>query len=93
MVIMDIGTFSSFDRGLFFVFLGAGILAIVSGVLVYRNESQDIAKRPVFREMLGGIDVFFTGRYLNQTGKRWRLPYVVSVVTLISLGSYFGMKY
>ncbi|OZG69976.1 hypothetical protein BTA51_28300 [Hahella sp. CCB-MM4] len=59
------------------------LMAILSGIGVYSNESEEIKKKEIFREVLGGLDVFFTGRYLNSTGKKWRRPYLVSILYIV----------
>jgi hypothetical protein len=74
------------------VLLGFSILlAIFAGFRVYINESSEIKSKPFLREIMGGLDVFFTGRFLNESGRKWRLPYVCAVGYIICwvIYSYF----
>ncbi len=78
---------------LYFVVVCILILtAIIGGFRVYTNEKEMAGKEAVLNEVLSGISVFFTGRFLNDTGKKWRPVYILSVIGLIVLifaGLYF----
>lgn len=68
------------------------LTSIVGGLRVYTNEKEMAGKEAVLNEVLSGVSVFFTGRFLNDTGKKWRPLYVFSVIGLIVLilaGLYF----
>ena len=71
------------------VILGISVLlAIFSGFRVYTNESSEIKGKPLLREIIGGVDVFFTGKFLNEVGRKWRIPYVCAVGYIICLAVY-----
>lgn len=74
---------SVLDKASVFLAVCSVFMACISGIFVHSNESDELDDRPIFREFLGGLDVFFTGRYLNETGKKWRIPYVVSMVYMV----------
>jgi len=68
-----------------FTFLGVfsiGIM-IISGLIVYSNESKEIQNKPILKEILGGIDIFFTSRYLNKKGKKWRPYFLLSIFYIL----------
>ena len=67
------------------LFVASIIVAIVSGIMVHSNENREIKNKPIYREILGGLDVFFTGKYLNERGKIWRIPYILSVSYLFAV--------
>lgn len=91
-MVMNFNECDSVLAQLSIVVLGFSILlAIFSGFRVYTNESSEIKKKPFLREIMGGFDVFFTGRFLNETGRKWRVPYVCAFGYIICwiMYSYF----
>ena len=65
------------------IFVVCILVALVSAFMVHGNESEEIKKKPLLRELLGGIDVFFTNRLLNGKGRKWRIPYLISILYLV----------
>ena len=66
--------------------------SIIGGFGVYTNEKKMTEKKAYLNEIFSGVSVFFTGEFLNETGKKWRPIYVYSIVFLIILiliGVYF----
>ena len=65
------------------VLLAAILCAIISGALVYGNQRNTDKRFLLLRDMTEGINVFFTSKYLNETGKRWRPYFLISVLYIV----------
>ena len=89
---MKISDFTMIEQLLTYGAIASIFVAIISGAIVYQNESEEIKSKVFLRELLGGIDVFFTGKYLNPTGKKWRKPYVLSVTYIVVWFAYMWFK-
>ncbi len=89
MVIAMVISFSKCGNGievLFFIALCVCIvLSIVSAIGVYANEKDMKGKDAITNELLSGISVFFTDKYLTERGRKWRPFYVFSILFLIIL--------
>ena len=89
---MKISELTTIEQMMAYGAIASILVAIISGAIVYKNESEEIKRKVFLRELLGGIDVFFTGKYLNSTGKKWRKPYVLSVTYIVVWFVYMWFK-
>jgi len=63
----------------------------LSAIFVYGNSERPTDKSGKNRfELWGGIDVFFTDKYLNQKGKKWRPIYLFSFLVVLTGFSLIG---
>lgn len=78
---------------LYFILFGLSVLiAIISGMMVFSNEKELEGKDAVLNTILGPLNIFFTDKMLNKTGRRWRFFFigsVLSIIVLMVLGLYF----
>ena len=58
------------------------LVLVLSGCGVYSNELKD-KKFSLIRELTLGVNVLWTGRYLNSTGKKYR-PYFCASLGFIA---------
>ena len=65
------------------------LTTLVSGFMVFGNESEDAGSKFDLKELLGGFAVFYTGERLNERGRKWR-PYFVASVVLLAIVSAVG---
>lgn len=78
--------------------MAMGFLLIVSTVMVYGNEDgndSDMAwPTAIVLWASGFLTVFFTSKYLNPVGKRWRPVFIgsfFSVLVLFFIGKWYGI--
>lgn len=76
---IEISDMSTMEQVLSILFVISVLVTIVSAVMVFTNESEEIQGKPLLREIMGGLDVFVTSRYLNETGKVWRIPFLIGI--------------
>ncbi|WP_432464198.1 MULTISPECIES: hypothetical protein [unclassified Agarivorans] len=64
------------------IVIGAFIISffglIISSFFLHKG-SEDVDKKTWLRDSLGGLEVFFTDRYLAPEAKKWRVPMIVCV--------------
>lgn len=73
---------SSFERLSVIFLVGFIFLCILAGYFVFTNRLVE-KKMPFIFNLLEGVDVFFTSKYLNKLGKIWRIPFVISVFYIV----------
>ena len=60
------------------------LISIVCGAFVFTNQTGSREKKPVIiDEIYESLIVFFTGKYLNDKGKKWRPFYCISIFITI----------
>lgn len=78
---------------LYFIFSFLMVLTfIISGMMVFSNEKELEGKDAIFNSIFSLINLFFTGKYLNKKGKKWRVPFISSIlgiVLVIIIAFYF----
>ena len=74
---------NNLQKVLSIVFVISIILVIISGFFVVTNETEEIKGKPFLRELLGGLDILFTSKYLNHAGKKWRIVFLISLFYII----------
>lgn len=86
---IEISDMTTVEQVLSILFVISVLVTIVSAVMVFTNESEEIQGKPLLREVMGGLDVFVTSRYLNETGKLWRVPFLIGVTYIVFWVLYF----
>ncbi len=86
---IEFAKMTTIEQFLSILFAISVVITILSAFMVYKNESEEIKQKTFLRELLGGLDVFVTSRYLNEQGKIWRVPFLIGMVYIIFWVIYF----
>ena len=63
---------------------------IISLIMVFSNQDSSKYKSWLHEELLGGLEMFFTKKYLNDKGRKWQpyLAFSTLVLIVIAVISY-----
>ena len=88
-MVIEFADLNGIEKLLSVFFIVGIIVTLISAFMVFTNESDEIKGKPLLREIMGGLDVFVTSKYLNKTGKFWRIPFLVSITYIVLWVLYF----
>lgn len=77
---------SESEKYIFIFICMSTLLSMISGVLVFSNERKN--REFSSYDLLGFLYIVFSGKPLNDTGRKWR-PVFLLMLLISLLGSYY----